>query len=105
MLVLWLHLWCSAFVCSLLVCSLFFDLVVQVDFGAVSVGIPSDQIATIKNVGDTPAVFWISANTPGVKAAPEKGCILGGAYHSVAACNLPIYQRLSYTSDVLVVCV
>jgi hypothetical protein len=49
-----------------------------VDFGAVSVGIPSDQIATIKNVGDNAAVFWISSNTPGIKAAPEKGCILAG---------------------------
>ncbi len=51
----------------------------QLDFGAVSVGIPSDQVATVKNVGNVAAVFWISPTNPSIKAFPDKGCILGGA--------------------------
>jgi hypothetical protein len=50
----------------------------QLDFGAVSVGIPSDQVATVKNVGNVAAVFWISPTNPSIKAYPDKGCILGG---------------------------
>jgi hypothetical protein len=72
---------------------------VQCDFGAVSVGIPSEQVAAVKNVGDTPAVFWISSPSPFIKVAPERGCILGGAC-AWALTSLTPYRCVDVCNDV-----
>jgi hypothetical protein len=79
--------------------------VAQLEFGAVSVGIPSDQVATVKNVGSVAAVFWINPSDPSIKASPDKGCILGGACARESgrkkACRAPCMHRASNGAPVL----
>lgn len=48
------------------------------DFGPICVGTEAEYVATIKNIGDCPAVFWVASPPAGVKVVPERGRILAG---------------------------
>jgi hypothetical protein len=50
----------------------------QMDFGPICVASEAEYVAQLKNAGDCPAVFWLSAPPAGVKVSPERGRVLAG---------------------------
>lgn len=50
----------------------------QIDFGPISVATEAECVATLRNVGDCPAVFWMAPAPQGMKVTPDRGRILMG---------------------------
>lgn len=78
----------------------------SLDFGNVAVGVARDRVATMKNTGSCPAVFWVQHRVSGVTVTPDRGRVLPGAtqdFHVTLLASSPqVYDERRHVISVCV---